>query len=212
MMMLNRATRTRLATITGLAALSLAAACNSDTLTAPKASADLSSYASIKTPIGGVLKMVYPMETLTRDVPLAKPISKTFTFDRRGGTMEMKELGLRVDIPGDAIPSTTLTITVTALAGADIAYDFQPHGTVFRKPIAFNQELRGTSWDRSGFKGTILGGYFESTSQLGPNGVALLDELFSVRVDDKRASFDIKHFSGYMVSSGRSASYSSDEF
>jgi hypothetical protein len=210
---MNRSLRTRLAYATVLVASAVTAACSGDSVTAPKSSTPISAFASIKAPVNGALKLVYPMEALTRDVPLAQPVTRSFTFDKRGGPLEIKELGLKVDIPPDAIPGTSLTITVTALPGADVAYDFQPHGTVFRKALKFNQELRNTSWDKSGFKGTIVGGYFEFTSQLhGPDGVSLLDELFSVRLDDKRASFDIFHFSGYMVSSGRHTSYSDSAF
>lgn len=106
-----------------------------------------------------------------------------------------------------------LTITVTGLVGDAVAYDFQPHGTVFLKPLQFNQELAGTSWERSDFKGSVLGGYFELETQVNAlPGLSLLDELFPVTLDGKRASFDIKHFSGYMVSSVRQGSYSQSDF
>ena len=91
-----------------------------------------------------------------------------------------------------------------------IAYDFQPHGTKFLKPLTFRQDLSGTTWGTSLIK-VLNGGYFKSTSQLDQaRGVALLDELLPAVTLDRRVSFSINHFSGYMVSSGRQSSYSDD--
>ena len=198
------------------AALVFLAACSNDTLTAPvvsRAPALPTTYTSIKVPIAGILKMLFPMDALTRDEALTEPVTRSFTFSTKGGRLEMKELGLRVDVPEGAIPGNSLTITVTALPGSDVAYDFQPHGTVFLKPLAFRQDLDNTSWDHSDFKGVVIGGYFETESQLHAiDGLALLNELYPVTIDSKRATFEIKHFSGYMVSGGRQGMYSATEF
>ncbi|MGV3710222.1 MAG: hypothetical protein ACO1Q7_15410 [Gemmatimonas sp.] len=199
------------------AATVFAAACSSDSITTPAAprgpNFEQSAYRSIKAPIGGVVKLLYPMDALTRDVPLAQPITQSFTFDKRGGRIEIRETGLRVDVPSGAIPGNSLTITVTAIPGDAIAYDFQPHGTVFLKPLKFQQELKATSWEHADFRGTVLGGYFEDEEQLRIlPGLTLLDELYPVLIDSKRATFDIKHFSGYMVSGGRQKSYEYAEF
>ncbi|MEO7996521.1 MAG: hypothetical protein ABI852_03700 [Gemmatimonadaceae bacterium] len=195
------------ALLTAAATLTLATACSTDSPIAPVSS----GYKTIKTSIDGTLKTLYPMTPLERDVAITSPITRSFTFDRSGGKIEIKETGLRVDVPSGAIPGSSLTITVTALPGRDLAYDFQPHGTVFLKPLSFQQSLDRTSWDKLDFKGTVLGGYFADVSQLDLlDGLALLDELFPVTFDSKNVRFDIKHFSGYMVSSGRqSLSYDS---
>lgn len=204
----RKRTRNTFARTAGLfaatAAAVLASACNSDTISAPAAAPAVTEYQTGKFPIGGVLKALFPMAPLTRDEPLEEPIVRTFKIGKGGGKLEIKETGLRVDIPAGAIPGNSLTITVTALAGSAVAYDFQPHGTVFQRALDFQQDLKNTSWNKSGFKGTAVGGYFENTAQLNMlSGLSLLDELFAVTLDDKKASFDIKHFSGYMVSSGR---------
>jgi hypothetical protein len=90
------------------------------------------------------------------------------------------------------------------MPGKSIAYDFQPHGTKFLKPLEFRQDLEGTSWDHSGFRGTINGGYFKDSKQINLlSGLSLLDELFPVEIRTHEARYNINHFSGYMVSSGR---------
>ena len=191
--------------------VALASACSGDAVTAPAAAPQ---YKTVKMSIGGSLKTLFPMAPLSRDVSLDAPITRSFTFDKKGGRIEIKETGLRVDVPSGAIPGNSLTITVTALPGAGIAYDFQPHGTVFLKPLQFEQDLDNTSWDKIGFKGTLLGGYFADASQLNvlSGGLALLDELLPVTLKSNRASFDIFHFSGYMVSGGRQSAFSDSDF
>ena len=194
----------------------LAAACTNDSVTAPSIASPNApgAYKTVKISIGGLLKTMFPMAPLTRDVALSVPLVRSFTIGSKGGKIEIPETGLRIDVPSGAIPGNSLTITVTAMAGTAICYDFQPHGTVFLKPLQFKQDLDDTSWDKLDFKGTVLGGYFADLSQLTTlsGGLALLDELYPVRVDSKSASFEIRHFSGYMVSGGRQEAFSDGEF
>lgn len=198
--------------IAAVGSVAFAAACSSDLVSAPEA--PVSQYKAVKWSVAGLLKTLIPMAPLTRDVALAAPITRSFIIGRDGGKIEIKETGLRIDVPSGAIAEESLRITVTALPGAGIAYDFQPHGTVFLKPLEFEQDLNDTSWDKPGFKGTLLGGYFADASQLNAleGGLALLDELFSVTLKSNRASFDIHHFSGYMVSGGRQQAFSESSF
>lgn|GEM_PF-710941 len=198
----------RASTVLAVAALSLATACSTDSTLAPEVAP---KHGLIGDLVGGVKGLLIPMKALTRDVAMA-PMTRSFTFDRSGGKIEIAEAGLRVDIPAGAIPGKSLTITVTVLPGKSVAYDFQPHGTKFLKALEFRQDLKGTSWDDSAFKGTLTGGYFKDRSQLDlRSGIALLDELFPILVKTHEARFNINHFSGYMVSSGRSGRASVDE-
>ncbi|MBC8088474.1 MAG: hypothetical protein H7Z40_14495 [Phycisphaerae bacterium] len=194
-----------------VAALVLTTAC-SDSLTAPTQAPEVTPQNGlISDVLGGVTGLLMPAKALTRDVAI-KPITRSFTFTRSGGKIEIPEAGLRVDIPSDAIPGNTLTITVNVLPGKSVAYDFQPHGTQFRKPLEFRQDLEGTSWDDSDFKGVLLGGYFKDKGQINLlTGLAMLDELFPILVKTHEARFNINHFSGYMVSSGRYSRASADE-
>ena len=69
------------------------------------------------------------------------------TIRHDGGEIEIEETGLYIDVPSDAIDGNSLTITVTALRDAAIAYDFEPHGMVFPKPLDFQQDFKNTHWE-----------------------------------------------------------------
>jgi ZU5 domain len=199
----------RIATLVAVATLAFSTACSSDTLLAPDVAPQQGRIGDL---LGGATGLLMPAKALTRDVAIA-PMTRSFTFDKNGGKIEIREAGLRIDIPSGAIPGNTLTITVHVLPGKAVAYDFQPHGTNFRKPLQFRQDLAGTSWDDSRFKGALMGGYFKDKSQLNLlTGIALVDELLPIVIKSHEARFDIRHFSGYMVSSGRSSASSEEAF
>ncbi|MEP6834106.1 MAG: hypothetical protein ABJB74_11960 [Gemmatimonas sp.] len=209
----NRSSFVRKAGLIASAAMvAFASACSNDTPVAPELTAKNGLLGDVLGGVGGVVNgvvsLLIPVKALERDRALTAPITRSFTITKKdGGRLEVDEAGLRIDVPSDAISTNSLTITVTVLAGKSIAYDFQPHGTKFLKPLAFRQDLKGTSWDHSGFKGTLNGGYFKDTKQINLlSGLALLDELFPIEVKTHEARFDINHFSGYMVSGGRQGS------
>ena len=206
MSVLSRPLRTRFAIVAALSALTFSAACSGDSITEP-------SFA----PRNGLsldsMNILFSVTALTRDVAVPEGVVHSFSFTKKGGTIEIKEYGLKVKVPKDAIPDSALTIVVTVLPGRALAYEFQPHGTVFLKPLEFEQDLKYTSFDNLGFKGTVFGGYFKDKSQLDLlKGTALLDEVFPIKFTGKNAKFDIHHFSGYMVSSGRQSSRYDEAF
>lgn len=195
-----------------LAIVALTSACSDSSIAAPEMQA---KHGLIGDLLGTVTGLLIPVKALERDRALGA-MTRSFTVTRQnGGRIEIEEAGLRIDVPSDAIASNSLTITVNVLPGKSVAYDFQPHGTMFLKPLAFRQDLEGTSWDHSNFKGTLNGGYFKDAGQLDLlTGLALLDELFPIEIKTHEARFDINHFSGYMVSGGRkdSAYYNDSAF
>ena len=189
--------------VIGASAIALLMACSSEPLTAP--AAGTSSKTLLSGLLGGVTSLVTNVTGLLRSTVVVAPISRSQTFDRTGGQLSIPELGFSLNVPADAIPGTTLTITVTAVPGKIVAYNFEPHGTQFRKPLTFTQELRGTNWLTSLLRPQLSGGYFRDESQLDQTrGTALINESFSALINNNSVSFDITHFSGYMVSSGRS--------
>lgn len=208
----SNTTRRTIARSTGVlvaVAAAMVSACSGDSVTQP----DLTARNGLLSATTNLISGLIPVTALMRDTAVATAYTRSFTFTTKGGRIEMPELGMRVDVPEGAIPGDSLTIVVTALPGKAIAYDFQPHGTVFLKPLAFRQDLNNTSWDKLGFKGIVNGGYFKDAAQIDLlKGSALLDELFPVTIKSSRVSFDIKHFSGYMVSGGRQAPTSASEF
>jgi hypothetical protein len=204
----NRSTFVRTAGLIATAAMvAFASACSNDNVkaTEPEVTAQNGLLGDL---LSGVTGLLIPVRALERDQALSASITRSFTVTRsNGGRIEIPEAGLRVDVPSGAIATNSLTITVTALKGKSVAYDFQPHGTVFLKSLQFRQDLEGTSWDHSNFKGTLNGGYFKDTRQLNLlSGLAILDELFPIEIKTHEARFNINHFSGYMVSGGRKGS------
>ena len=111
-------------------------------------------------------------------------------------------------VPPNALPVSSMTITVTALPGKLVAYDFQPHGTRFRSAIKVRQELANTTWAGNSGRMTLEGGYFADRTQVDfVNATAKLNETFPITISGTTASFWTPHFSGYLVASGRRTYY-----
>lgn len=201
----NRRTIARSTGVLVAIAAALVSACSGDFGTQPNLSTRNGNLLSTE-----ALTALVSVKALTRDTAIANGFTRSFSFGRNGGTIDLKnETGLRIEIPQGAIPGDSLTIVVTALPGKAVAYDFQPHGTVFLKPLTFQHELKNTSWDKLAIKGVLNGGYFKDASQIDlSSGIARLDELFPVTLKSSEVTFYINHFSGYMVSGGRSSASS----
>jgi hypothetical protein len=176
----------------GAATIAVAAACTSDTATAP-AAPDVAVRAGVVLP--GQPRTVKGLE---RTAELSRPltVSKRFTA-KEGGTLELSGMKAKLFIPKGAIPRDTMTITMTVIPGKIVAYDFEPHGTVFRKPLTLSVEMAET-------KGTpLFGGYFKSTSQVNAAmGHVDIDEVLSTTIKGNVLLLNLWHFSGYMVSTG----------
>ena len=143
---------------------------------------------------------------LTREAALAEDITVTASIGERGGSLRISEAGLTVDVPKGAVTGEPITLSVTALAGQMVAYEFGPHGTVFNVPLRVEQKLNGTNWHKQPDPMVAEAGYFADRSQLDHTlNTAVVDEFLPANVDvgKSKLRFDISHFSGYMVSSGR---------
>lgn len=203
--------RARLLVTCGLIVATVAAsACNFDQVNAPAATGPVvpASLSRLSDSIKAAGQLVLLETGLLRDVPLLEPVvvSQMITW-KKGGKIEIKELGLEVDVPKEAIEGDSLLITVTALPGVAVAYDFQPHGTKFLKPLEFEQSLKDSNWGGQKLKATLYGGYFASADQIDmASGLAIVNELITAYVTGNKVEFDIWHFSGYMVSTGRKSS------
>ncbi len=147
----------------GLAALVMASACSTDRLTGPTPDVERRDGLLSGT-ISSLTGLLTEVTSVLRHAPNETPIVVSKTFTNRGGELRIPKLGFALVVPADALPGTSLTITVTALRGNAVAYDFAPHGTKFRKPLSFRQDLNGTT----GLLGLLLdeqlkGRYFKST-------------------------------------------------
>src|SRR3954471_21191432 len=157
----------------GFVALLAVAACGDQ----PNVTAPVAAAPAQRT----ILSTPATVNVVTRNTPLAQPLSASKTIGILGGTISLPGAGLTVVVPALALTSTT-QITVTALAGNQVAYEFQPHGITFRLPLVVTQSLIGTS-----SQGTLLSimkaGYFQSESDLDPvHGTGVVSELLNVQV------------------------------
>lgn len=194
-----------------LAVVTLFAVTSCDSATAPTPAPSSNSASRL---------LVTPtkVKVVTRNTPLAAPISASATIGLLGGQIKLPEAGLKVLVPALAFGKAT-KVTVTAVAGNQIAYEFEPHGTRFLVPLIVTQDLANTSAANSGgllntlLSGGIFAGYFSSVSDLNQGaGTALVSELLGVALNlsSKTATFSVFHFSGYLVAMGDHDSDSAD--
>ncbi len=145
---------------------------------------------------------------LTRKKALTEEITATATIGQEGGSFAIPAAGLSVVVPPGAVAEPTV-FAATALAGDMIAYDFAPHGSQFNVPLQVTQDLKETSWTKwkKLDEAPVLEvGYFRDRTQLDQQlRTAVIDEFLPTQyqLDKKELRFDVEHFSGYMVSSGR---------
>lgn len=194
-----------------LLAGAIAIGCNSDRTTgAGAASPSLKEVRAPAPPKPGKPAPTTPetVTVATRRVPLPADILRWKMIDSKGGTLEIKEAGLRLVVPPNAVLVPTV-FTVTALEGSQIAYEFGPAGSRFDSvPLRVEQDLKDI-WlpdDNS-----AVAGYFSSRSQLSEDGTVstLSEPLIQTGKDGTltKIIFDVYHFSGYVLASGRRTTY-----
>jgi hypothetical protein len=146
---------------------------------------------------------------LKRLTPLDSTISVTAVIGPNGGAIKINAAGGKIDIPAGALSEPT-TITMTALAGPNVAYEFQPHGLTFAQPVKIQQDLRYT-WASvyPQLLGMAHGGYYDrslDSSFVDPGKLFVTlkeHELGYLESNATQLKFYINHFSGYLVTCGR---------
>jgi hypothetical protein len=151
---------------------------------------------------------------LGRFLPLNRDVATSRTISPSGGTIVLREAGVSLRFPAGALATRT-RITVRAHAGEHVAYTFEPHGLQFARPVEVAQVLIFTSaYAEDDVMRELQGAYLSrGIADLDPSGVATVSEVYPVRFRsferyDERfiptlATFQIGHFSGYMLASGR---------
>jgi hypothetical protein len=140
-----------------------------------------------------------------RLTPLAQTISASATIGAGGGSLELKEAGVRLIVPAGAVQGPT-TFAVTALAGGAVAYEFEPHGSRFPVPLTIEQTTKGLDWRKVTDYRQLEAAYFADASQIDEaSGQAAVNEFLPLSWDyiKGKLQFKVTHFSGYMVSTGR---------
>jgi hypothetical protein len=156
---------------------------------------------------------------LKRPFYLPKDVSVSAEIGSQGGEINVKEAGGKIDFPPGALRERT-RITMTAKAGWNFAYEFEPHGITFDKPVKIQQDLKYTVADRGKDAKNLTAGYYSrdlNGSFLDPwKFFARVSELRHVAVDHpanpRVAKFYIYHFSGYLMSSGFKGGMGGDGF
>lgn len=160
------------------------------------------------------------VSVVQRNRPLARDIAVTQRIGRNGGKIEIRDAGLTVIFPRGAVPVSGphgyVEITVTALRGNHVAYEFQPHGLQFEAPVQVEQHIRFTNVHPSinGRKNSkspadaATGAYFPDRRALLGDGTAVVTEYQETEapttVNGSRFRWQIEHFSGYLLASNRS--------
>jgi hypothetical protein len=191
---------TALRTLTVITLSSLAGCSDSKSVTSPAAPTG---------PTASTLLLASPasVNVVTRDVPLAASQSASALVGIWGGRITLSNAGLSVFIPPFALTRPTW-ITITAVAGNQVAYEFEPHGIQFNVPLTATQNLAGTSASTGGLlPATLYAGYFQNIADLDQlNATATVSELLgtSISLLTGSVSFTISHFSGYLIAAGLS--------
>lgn len=146
---------------------------------------------------------------LKRLSPLDSDISVSAVIGSKGGSIKINEAGGKIEIPAGAL-SDTVTITMTALKGPNVAYEFQPHGITFAQPVKIQQDLKFT-W--ASVYPQLLdlahGAYYDRAldSTFVDAGKTLMQvkehELGYPDINASQIKFYVGHFSGYVVLCGR---------
>ncbi|HEX8245798.1 MAG TPA: hypothetical protein VF541_19955 [Longimicrobium sp.] len=177
------------------------------------ACADLTEPQGTRSPVHPRLTLYDPpidVTVLQRTVPLAAPISASAVIGRGGGTISIPAAGFSISFPANSIQGGKPTlITVTALPGSNVAYEFQPEGLVFHNDPMITQDLKVTAvFGDPSLRNSLEGAYFPDTTYLG-NGTARIRETRPTVVDVNgwRMKWNVHHFSGYLASTGRIGGY-----
>lgn len=156
---------------------------------------------------------------LGRFLPLDRDVVASRTISPSGGTIVLREAGVALRFPAGALANRT-RITVRAHAGDRVAYTFEPHGLQFAAPVEVAQLLIFTSaYGEDDVMRELQGAYLpHGIADLDESGVATVAEVYPVRFRSFEpynerfvptlATFQIGHFSGYMLASGRKDSTS----
>lgn len=191
--------RRRILLISAVTTALVAAACvSTDNPVAPP-SAPLAPSPANQSLLGlGGATTVTPLH---RTQALSQPLSASAKIGPLGGSLAIPGAGILVVVPPLAV-STTQKITVTAVAGSDVAYEFAPHGLKFNLPLVVTQNLSGTDASTNGSVDplSLFAGYYPDSTK-----ITSITETLNVNVNllSQLATFTVWHFSGYILASGR---------
>jgi hypothetical protein len=154
-----------------------------------------------KIPILGALLVPDTVVVVQRLQALPYDITQTKLIGSGGGQISIPAAGVTLIVPSGAVDYLT-PITMTALSGRGVAYEFGPTGMTFKKPLTIKQDLSVTSLDpRLLSKLKFSGGYFKSRDDLLGGLLGIIYELLPASTSSwgNTVQFDVNHFSGYLI-------------
>ena len=195
--------RLRLFTVpAAIVAALLAYGCANDSMTAPS-TAPAAPAAPSQSLLGSLLAQPTTVTPLLRKTPLTSSVTTSATIGPLGGVLALPSAGLTVVVPPLAVLKAT-KMSVTAVAGSSVAYEFEPHGTKFSIPLVATQSLTGTQAQSGGLINplSLFAGYFPDSKH-----ITSVSELLNLNVNvlGQTSVLTIWHFSGYIIATGRSS-------
>lgn len=200
--------RKLLPAVCGVFALGIAIGCGSESVFAPPATGHGSAITAPARATTGSGDATDTVVALARRSPLDHDISATAVIGPAGGSITLDAAGATIVFPPGALDSPR-QIKMTAKAGANVAYEFCPHGITFAVPVVVRQDLTLTQANANDFR-TLQAGYFSRGLDAifvdGAKSLAAVSEIRGVNLDTpsnpRIGTFYISHFSGYIVSTG----------
>jgi hypothetical protein len=187
-----------------LSAILTANACGDGALTSPSSVRGGSAVLAA----AGSPRIVDAVRLLKRSKALKKAESVEGIIGPNGGTLSIPNAGVVVTFSKGAVKTKT-RISLTASAGSDVSYEFQPHGIRFGAPVIVMQNLQHTTAESDDLLAESLqGSYFEGSltgNLIGTKGLyARVAESRKGKLNrtERRLQFSIEHFSGYAISTG----------
>ena len=195
--------RLRLLTLSAtITAALLAYGCANDSVTAPASTPVAAPAGASPSLLGSLLGQTTTVTPLLRKTPITS-VTASATIGPLGGVLALPSAGLTVVVPPLAVTKAT-KMSVTAVAGSSVAYEFEPHGIKFTVPLVATQSLKGTQAQSGGSINplSLFAGYFPDSKQ-----ITSVTELLNLDVNvlGQTSVLTIWHFSGYIIATGRSS-------
>jgi len=146
-----------------------------------------------------VQDLLQPVRTVRRDRPVGGPeVCDVGVIGPRGGRLECREAGLRLDFPAGAVSEPT-EISIRIPDRNLVGYEFHPHGLRFDRKVRMRQSLRGTDvYGEWRLLPRLVGAYVEEVGPR-PNALEILPALLGGLLDrSTEVTIEIEHFSGYV--------------
>jgi len=195
--------RLRLLTLSAtITAALLTYGCANDSVTAPASTPVAAPAGASPSLLGSLLGQTTTVTPLLRKTPITS-VTASATIGPLGGVLALPSAGLTVVVPPLAVTTAT-KMSVTAVAGSSVAYEFEPHGIKFSVPLVATQSLKGTQAQSGGSINplSLFAGYFPDSKQ-----ITSVSELLNLNVNvlGQTSVLTIWHFSGYIIATGRSS-------